>query len=244
MTEHEAHSPSEAISSENVSDEPGAAAPTSGVFGSTSRPESLPERFWDEDAGCVRTDALVASYLELERVAEQSRSTVPASADEYDITVEHELFESDPEINRQLHAAGFSRDQVQLVYSLAARQLMPMVAEVASEFEAEREVDKLRLEFGGEEQWREAARQIAAWGRGNLPPSVFDVLATSREGVLAMRKMMAANEPRLLGDGASTSGPLSEADLKEMMRDPKYWREQDPNFIGRVTEGFRRIYDE
>lgn len=39
---------------------------------------------------------------------------------------------------------------------------MPMVAEVASEFEAEREVDKLRLEFGGEEQWRETARQIGS----------------------------------------------------------------------------------
>lgn len=211
--------------------------------GFASRPESLPEQFWDENARCVRTDALVASYVELERVA-QMRGDVPASPDDYNIQVEHDLFQSDPEINKQLHAAGFSRDQVQLVYSLAARQLLPMVAEVASTFEAEREIDQLRQKFGGEDQWREVARQIGVWGRGNLPAPMFDMLATSREGVLAMHKMMAAEEPKLLGDSATGYGPLSEADLKQMMRDPKYWRDQDADFIKKVSEGFRRIYDE
>jgi hypothetical protein len=29
-----------------------------------------------------------------------------------------------------------------------------------------------------------------------------------------------------------------------MMRDPKYWRDQDPSFIAKVTEGFKRMYGE
>lgn len=27
-----------------------------------------------------------------------------------------------------------------------------------------------------------------------------------------------------------------------MMRDPKYWRDQDPSFIKKVTEGFQKVY--
>jgi len=27
-----------------------------------------------------------------------------------------------------------------------------------------------------------------------------------------------------------------------MMRDPKYWREKDPSFVAKVTEGFERMY--
>ena len=27
-----------------------------------------------------------------------------------------------------------------------------------------------------------------------------------------------------------------------MVRDPRYWRQRDPDFIGRVTEGFKKLY--
>ena len=27
-----------------------------------------------------------------------------------------------------------------------------------------------------------------------------------------------------------------------MMRDPRYWRQRDPEFIARVTAGFKRLY--
>ena len=30
--------------------------------------------------------------------------------------------------------------------------------------------------------------------------------------------------------------------LDDMVRDPRYWRQRDPDFIGRVTEGFRKLY--
>ena len=32
-----------------------------------ARPAGVPEKFWDGEAGCVRTDALLKSYLEIER---------------------------------------------------------------------------------------------------------------------------------------------------------------------------------
>lgn len=29
-----------------------------------------------------------------------------------------------------------------------------------------------------------------------------------------------------------------------MMNDPKYWRDKDPAFIAKVTEGFKNLYAE
>lgn len=33
----------------------------------------------------------------------------------------------------------------------------------------------------------------------------------------------------------------NEADLRKMMRDPRYWREREPEFVKRVTDGFRQL---
>lgn len=35
---------------------------------------------------------------------------------------------------------------------------------------------------------------------------------------------------------------MIEAELHEMMRDPRYWRDRDPEFIRRVTDGFRHLF--
>jgi len=33
----------------------------------------------------------------------------------------------------------------------------------------------------------------------------------------------------------------TEAELREMMRDPRYWRQRDPDWVKRVTDGFRAL---
>jgi hypothetical protein len=35
---------------------------------------------------------------------------------------------------------------------------------------------------------------------------------------------------------------VDEKDLHSMMRDPRYWRDKDPSFIAKVTDGFQKIY--
>ena len=35
---------------------------------------------------------------------------------------------------------------------------------------------------------------------------------------------------------------LTEPELRNMMRDPRYWRDRDPVFTERVREGFARLY--
>jgi hypothetical protein len=165
---------------------------------------------------------------------------VPDGPEGYEITPPHELCGPDEEINRRLHEAGFSCSQAQLVYDLAAERLVPLIAEAAAEFEAERQREKLHTEFGGEERFRRLVPQIAAWGRTNLPEPVFAALSTTAEGVIAMQRMMAGKEPSLARGGDADTGP-DEAELRKMMRDPRYWRSREPDFVRRVTDGFRRL---
>lgn len=207
------------------------------------RPHHIPEKFWDSERGEMRTEALLKSYIELERKLGSIPSLdVPASSEDYGIAVQDPLLQNDPEINARLHAAGFTRQQAQLVYDLAAERLTPMVAEVASVFEAESQIARLVDHFGSAETWREAARQIAAWGKSSLPSQVFEALATTSEGVLAMHRMMTEREPGLVHGGSTASSVPTEAELKEWMRDPRYWRNQDPSFIEKVRQGFRKLY--
>lgn len=154
------------------------------------------------------------------------------------------MFQPDIDVNRRLHEKGFSPDQAQVVYDLAAERMMPMLKEVVAEFRAEREVEKLINHFGGSEQWRELSRQLLSFGQKNLPADVLDNLSSSYEGVLALERMMKSGaEPKMVGrKGAAMPGGLDEAELSSMMRDPKYWREKDPSFVAKVTQGFESLY--
>jgi hypothetical protein len=221
----------------------------------TERPADVPEKFWDAASGTVRTDALVKSYLELERKLGSGRrdaeptaaevlppdAALPPPAEEWTIASPHPLIEADGELNEKLRAAGFSQTQAQLVYDLAAQRLLPVIRDALGEIESQQQLERLQRHFGGAEAWSQTARQLKSWAATHLDPGVQDTLAASYEGVLAMHQMMRANEPELMADGSRTPEP-TEAALVEMVRDPRYWRQRDPEFIARVTAGFKRLY--
>ena len=208
------------------------------------RPSGVPDKFWDAQSGAVRVDVLMKSYQELERrmaAGGVGGGFAPASPDEYRIACDHGLFEPCPEINTRLHAAGFAPEQAQLVYDLAAERMMPLIQELVAEFQAEREVERLVAQFGGEEKWRTVSRQLLAWASKNLPAPAVDGLSTTYEGVMALYRMMTGTEPSALkrGDAPAEGG---ESELHTLMRDPRYWRDRDPAVVSRVTEGFQRLY--
>ncbi|NGM22468.1 hypothetical protein G3576_20795 [Roseomonas stagni] len=229
--------------------------------GRTPRPAEIPEKFWDEAAGALRVDALLKSYLELERRMSQRQAPptddapeeerqrwrrllgIPDSPDGYEITPPNEVVTPDAAVNARLHEAGFTPRQVQLVYDLAAERLMPLIAEAAADFEAARQVEKLQAHFGGEERFRRIAAQLSSWGRANLPEAVFTALSSTAEGVIALQRMMEGKEPPLARDAQAEAGP-DEGELRRMMRDPRYWRTREPDFVKRVTDGFKRLVGE
>jgi len=225
-----------------------------------SRPDGVPEKFWDAAQATVRTEALLKSYLEIERKlgsmialptdADDSEGRnrllralgVPESPEGYQIESQSALLDPSPEINARLHAAGFTPEQAQLVYDLAADHLLPMVSDVLDTVDRARDTDRLVQRFGGVEAWRALAKQIKSWGSANLSEEVFDTLSKSYDGVVALHQMMQAPEPAVLSDGDAAQVELDEAALSQMMRDPRYWRERDPDLVARVTDGFQRLY--
>lgn len=252
----------------------------------TVPPLPIPEKFRDPRTGALRVEALLKSYLELERRLSsqgQSRQAPPDTAPElppqaapfdpasfdpakfdlagldpaqrrrllgapetpdgYSIACNHGLFQPDPEINGRLHEAGYTADQAQLLYDLAAERMIPLIQAMAAEFQAEREVERLVARFGGEERWREVSRQLLAWAGKTLPAAAVEGLATTYEGVMALYAMMTGSEPAALSmAGNRAGGGEGESELRTLMRDPRYWRERDPAVIARVTEGFQRLY--
>ena len=228
------------------------------------RPADVPEKFWDGAAGEVRTGMLLKSYIELERklgggrvepeqasidtppaVVEPTPAdsiTVSTAAESFAITPPHPLIESDAELNERLRDAGFTQAQAQLVYDLAADRLLPVLHEALGEIDAQQQVERLQRQFGGPESWRHTARQLKSWAASNLSPDIHATLASSYDGVLALHQMMRASEPELLDAGSIPAAELSQDALTEMMRDPRYWRQRDPEFIARVTAGFKRLY--
>ncbi len=228
-----------------------------------ARPANLPEKFWDPARGAVRIDALLNSYLALEKKlsgmlpapqSDEDRARlhralgVPAAPDDYCIDCKHGLFTPDAGINARLHAAGFTPEQAQTVYDLAAEKLVPLILDIAAQFEAEREIERLEKQFGGAERWQETARQLAAFGRRALPPEALQGLSSSYEGVMALHRMMqdgiGAGNGGGFADAHGVPDTFGEKDLQKMMRDPKYWRDRDPKFVEKVTRGFRALYGE
>lgn len=221
----------------------------------TDTPPQVPEKFLDKKTNAIRTDALLKSYLELEKKHSQVQDLsqadpaklrkalgVPDSHDDYCVDCSHGLFEADSTINQRLHAKGFSPEQVQEVYDLAAEKLVPMIVDLAREYEAERQVERLVAHFGGAEKWQATAKQLLAFGQKQLPAPVLQGLASSFEGVVALEQMMQAKQPLSLRQGEATVD-LSDKALQAMMRDPKYWRDRDPSLIAKVADGFKSLYE-
>lgn len=224
----------------------------------TSRPEGIPEKFWDADKQEIRVEALLNSYLALEKrfskmvpLPENDDDKkrlhkilgCPDCAEDYQVTLQNDWIGIDPELNARLHQKGFTNEQVQEIYDLATEKLIPMIADMASEFQADRELERLVSEFGGAEKWAIISRQLQDFGRKNIPPMAYEGLCCSYEGVMALYQMMKSNIQTLVQKDSSAFEALDEAGLKAMMQNPKYWRDRDPNFIARVSEGFQRIYE-
>lgn len=204
------------------------------------RPKGIPEKFWDAEKGDINTGRLWRSYQELERQFSARNNAVPASHEEYCLDCGDRS--PDPEVNAILHKAGFTNDQAQLVYDLATQYVVPELESRDRGMKTEKVKGRLEEYFGGEERWAHVARQLSDWGKAHLPEDVMDAMSESFEGVLALHRMMASDEPGIENKIDAPSDNLDEKGLRKLMQDPKYWRDQDPALMRKVSDGFNRLY--
>ena len=216
--------------------------------------EQIPEKFLD-DKGELNTSALVKSYRELEKKMgtmvsvpnEDSDDSVkqkfnhaigvPENADEYP---KNNLFD-DESVRQKFFEIGLTNKQVEKIYEIAQDFLQPTLNNLFELQTQTNAINELKNFFGGTEKMNEALRQINAFGERFLPTDAFNELCSTPQGIQGIYKMMQSMEPEVLTD-KNVSENLTDDDLRNMMRDPKYWRDQDKEYIRKIENGFKKLY--
>ena len=216
--------------------------------------EQIPEKFLDEK-GELNTSALVKSYCELEKKIgsmisvpndESDESAkqkfnhaigVPDNANEYPT---NDLFD-DESVRNKFHEIGLTSKQVEQIYSIAEEFLQPTLKNLFELQNQTNAINELKNFFGGTEKMNDAMREINAFGEKYLPASAFEELCATPQGIQGIYKMMQSFEPTVLTDKNATEN-LSDDMLRDMMRDPKYWRDQDPEYVRKIENGFKKLY--
>ena len=218
--------------------------------------QKIPEKFQNTD-GTVNVDALLKSYSELEKkigsmVSVPGDNTdktarekfnraigVPENATDYP---SNSLFD-DESIKQKFHDIGLTVTQVEQIYSVAEEILSPVLTELFSTKNETNEMLKLEKFFGSREKMNDALNAINTFGEKFLPHDAFESLCYSAQGIQGVYKMMQSLEPHV-ETNTSTSENLTDEDLRRMMRDPKYWRDSDPEYVRKIENGFKKLYSE
>ncbi|MHA1540814.1 MAG: capsid assembly protein [Alphaproteobacteria bacterium] len=224
----------------------------------TKKPEFLPEKFWDKETEQPRLDALVKSYKELEKkfsktiqvpkgeLKDEEKKDIlkllgrPETAEEY--TPNLNEIELDNEANKTMHNAGFTQEQVQVVYDLAEKKLIPQLKNAEKNTNFAKEEMLLKEYFGSEENVEKVAKQVLSFAEKTFENDLAEQLCNSAKGVIGLYQMMhATREPKTLAGNEGMQN-LSDQSLRKMMKNPKYWKDQDPEYIQKVKDGFADLY--
>ena len=216
--------------------------------------EKIPEKFLNEE-GTLNTDALLKSYSELEKKigtmisvpdanadsdtrARFNRAIgVPNSASEYPANT---MFDDDS-LREKFFEIGLTSSQVEKIYQIAEEFLTPVLSELFDMQNETSAINELKNFFGDDEKMRDALRAINAFGERYLPRDAFDAMCATPQGIRAVYAMMQSMEPSIETDDG-TSKNLTDDMLRRMMRDPKYWRDQDPEYVRKIENGFKKLY--
>jgi len=211
-----------------------------------TKPEGLPDKFWDAEKGQVRQDALLESYTNMEKEYSKLKQPAPVP-EEYELNVPEDFKDvdltDDPMVEQYKQKAkenGWTQEQFEQGLSMFLGVFQDQyLADTEKEIEA----------LGGPEKVKQMTGPIDTWAKANLSKEAYDTLvATSTTANTVklfdeIRKLASVQPPP--PDGASGQTPsLTEDDLHAMMKKPEYYdpSRRDPKVIKQVEEGFKTLY--
>ena len=216
--------------------------------------DKIPEKFLNED-GTLNADSLLKSYNELEKKLGTMVSVpnndsdnearkrfnhaigVPDDVSEYP---SNDMFDDDS-VKQKFQDIGLTCSQVEQIYAMADEFLSPLLSDL---FNVKNETSaylELKNFFGGSDKMHDALRAIDAFGEKFLPHEAFESLCATPQGIQSIYKMMQSIEPNVETQ-KNESENLTDAELRRMMRDPKYWRDSDPEYVRKIENGFKKLY--
>lgn len=214
----------------------------------------IPEKFLNED-GSLNTDSLLKSYNELEKKI-GSMVSVPNSESD-NVTRERfnraigvpddvsqypsdDMFD-DESVKQKFREIGLTCNQVEQIYKIANEYLSPVLSELFNIKNETNAIAELKNFFGGTEKMNDALREIEAFGTKFLPHDAFESLCATTAGIQGVYKMMQSIEPHVETQKNENEN-LTDNDLRRMMQDPKYWRDNDPEYVRKIENGFKKLY--
>ncbi len=216
--------------------------------------EKIPEKFLNDD-GTLNSDALMKSYCELEKKigtmvsvpsddadndARQKFNRAIGVPDSIDAYPTNELFD-DENVREKFLEIGLTPTQVEKIYAIANEFLSPAIREIFALQNQTRASTELKNFFGSDEKMRDALLAIQTFGEKFLPTDAYDAMCSTAQGIQGLYRMMQSMEPGVRTDKNDTE-ILSDSDLRRMMRDPKYWRDGDAEYIRKIENGFKKLY--
>ncbi len=216
--------------------------------------DKIPEKFLNQD-GTLNSESLIKSYTELEKKIGTMISVpnensdedakrkfnraigVPENASEYP---KNDLYD-DENLREQFLQIGLTKTQVEKIYNIANEYLSPIISELFSVQDESVAINELKNFCGGVDKMNDALRAINVFGERFLPHDAFDALCATPQGIQSVYKMMQSMEPDVKTDKNETQN-LTDSDLRRMMRDPKYWRDNDVEYIRKIENGFKKLY--
>lgn len=222
-----------------------------------TRPDFIPEKFWDAETKSPRVEDLAKSYANLEskigaqkdsyfKEFEEGRlSQRPESADAYQVNIdakavglpegtEAKIDTKDPLYQwwrETAYANGYTQEQFDAGINQYLKQ----------EFASLPNMDKERETLG--EAAQDRISRVELWARKNAGDELFDRVkfklgnADAVEFMEAIMKRTAGID--MSGDGQQQQAGLSKDEIRAMQDDPRYWKDRDPAYVKKVEEAWK-----
>jgi len=212
-----------------------------------SRPEWLPEKY---NSG----EDLAKAYKELEsklgtkeedirsRIMEEIQSEAfsnrPESAGDYQLP---ESIDDSAAVDNKLlswwaeHSFenGYSQEEFEQGIAMYAETMNGSMPDIEAE---------AKMLGDNADQRIEAASLFANKFFPEAALPAIERMCESHEGIIALEAIMEAMKDGSFAGNTQAVAGTSEKELREMMNDPRYWKDRDPHFIKQVTDGFQQIY--
>jgi hypothetical protein len=214
---------------------------------SSDRPEWLPEKF-------KSPEDLAKSYTELsqklggkeedirsalmEEIQKEAFSERPESAGDYQLP---ETVDAEEAVDNDLlkwwsdHSFenGYSQEEFQ--------QGIEMYSQAVMGNQPDLEVEAAKLGDNAEARIESASAFASKFFPEETLPAI-ERMCESHSGILALEAIQEALKDGNFSGNTQPAAQTSERELREMMNDPRYWKDKDPAYIKEVTEGFQQIY--
>lgn len=213
----------------------------------SDRPEWLPEKF-------KSPEDLAKSYTELsqklgnkeedirnsimEEIQQEAFSDRPESSGDYQLP---DIIDAEESVDNELlqwwsdHAFenGYSQEEFQ--------QGIEMYAESIGNSQPDLDAEVAKLGDNAEARIESASAFANKFFPEETLPAI-ERMCESHSGILALESIQEAMKDGNFAGNTQPAAQTSERDLREMMNDPRYWKDKDPAYIKEVTEGFQQIY--